>query len=184
MKQMEHEMSWKEFFVLIKSIIPSKSLMLLAIAFSAISSGASLLIPATTQNIVDGVADNYLNEKVIVIMVALFLLNAIFSGVSIYLLTFLGQRTTENLRLKLWKKMIFLPVSFFNEKPSGKLVSQMTNDTTQVKNVVTTHIITIISGGFSIIGSIISFRLETHITYYNLWCDYGNNDPSVWKQNV
>lgn len=193
MKQMEHEMSWKDFFVLIKSIIPSKSLMLLAVAFSAISSGASLLIPATTQNIVDGVADNYLNEKVIVIMVALFLLNAIFSGVSIYLLTFLGQRTTENLRLKLWEKMIFLPVSFFNEKPSGKLVSQMTNDTTQVKNVVTTHIITIISGGFSIIGSIIAlFLLDWKLTLLIIICGvimaimirpFGNKMYKISKEN-
>ncbi len=193
MKQIEHEISWKEFFVLVKSIIPSKVLLLIAIAFSAISSGAGLLIPIATQNIVDGVANSCLNIKVIIGIALLFIMNAIFSGAAIYLLTFLGQRTTENLRLMLWKKMIFLPISFYNEKQSGKLVSQMTNDTTQVKNVVTSHIITIISGGFSILGSFIALvLLDWKLTLLILICSaimalvvrpFGNKMYKISKQN-
>ena len=171
MEKTEQKMPWKEFFSLVKSVIPSKILLIVAILLSALSSGAGLLIPLATQNMVDDLANNFLNKEIILLMGGLFFANAIFSGISIYLLTFLGQRTTENLRFKLWKKMIFLPVSFFDEKRSGKLVSQITNDTTQIKNVITSHIITMISGGFSIVGSLVAlFLLDAKLTSLILLC--------------
>lgn len=193
MEKTEQKMSWKEFFSLVKSVIPSKILLIIAILLSALSSGAGLLIPLATQNMVDDFANNFLNKEIILLMAGLFVVNAIFSGISIYLLTFLGQRTTENLRFKLWKKMIFLPVSFFDEKRSGKLVSQITNDTTQIKNVITNHIITMISGGFSIVGSLVAlFLLDAKLTSLILLCGaimlilvrpFGNKMYKISKEN-
>lgn len=184
MEKTEQKMPWKEFFSLVKSVIPSNALLIVAILLSALSSGAGLLIPLATQNMVDGLANNFLNKEIILLMGGLFFLNAIFSGISIYLLTFLGQRTTENLRFKLWKKMIFLPVSFFDEKRSGKLVSQITNDTTQVKNVITSHIITMISGGgvfyCRITYCLVSFRCKINIAYSIVWSDYVDIGSPIW----
>ena len=44
MEKTEQKMPWKEFFSLVKSVIPSKILLIVAILLSALSSGAGLLI--------------------------------------------------------------------------------------------------------------------------------------------
>ena len=87
MEKTEQKMPWKEFFSLVKSVIPSKILLIVAILLSELSSGAGLLIPLATQNMVDDLANNFLNKEIILLMGGLFFANAIFSGISIYLLT-------------------------------------------------------------------------------------------------
>lgn len=165
MSKTDQKATWKDFFCLIKSVIPSKILLTMAIALNAFSSFATLLIPLFTKNLVDNFVNSALNTNVILIIGILFILQAILSGISIYLLCFLGQSITENLRLQLWRKLVFLPIKFYDEHKTGQLVSQMTNDTTQIKNVITSHIITIISGVFSIIGStVVLFMLDTQLT--------------------
>lgn len=165
MSKTDQKATWKDFFCLIKSVIPSKILLTMAIALNAFSSFATLLIPLFTKNLVDNFVNSALNTNVILIIGILFILQAILSGISIYLLCFLGQSITESLRLQLWRKLVFLPIKFYDEHKTGQLVSQMTNDTTQIKNVITSHIITIISGVFSIIGStVVLFMLDTQLT--------------------
>ena len=165
MNKIEPKSTWADFFRLVKTVISSKILLVLAIVLNALSSFVTLMIPLFTKELVDGFTRNAINIQSLLLMGMLFVLQAILSGLSIYLLCFLGQNITENLRSQLWRKMIFLPIRFFDGHKTGQLVSQMTNDTTQIKNVITSHTITIISGFFSITGSIIIlFMLDAQLT--------------------
>lgn len=171
MNKIEPKSTWADFFRLVKTVISSKILLVLAIVLNALSSFVTLMIPLFTKELVDGFTKNAINIQSLLLMGMLFVLQAILSGLSIYLLCFLGQNITENLRSQLWRKMIFLPIRFFDGHKTGQLVSQMTNDTTQIKNVITSHTITIISGFFSITGSIIIlFMLDAQLTLLIFVC--------------
>jgi ATP-binding cassette, subfamily B, bacterial AbcA/BmrA len=77
------------------------------------------------------------------------------SGVSIYLLNYIGQSVVAGIRDRLWKKLLVLPIPFYDENQTGKTVSRMTNDTAVVKGLITDHLSNFLTGTISIIGSIV-----------------------------
>ena len=85
---------------------------------------------------------------------AAFIVQAIISGVSIYLLSFVGQKIVARLRERMWVKMIRLPVSYFDKQSSGETVSRIVNDTSVVRDLISNHFPQFISGIISIIGAI------------------------------
>jgi len=75
-----------------------------------------------------------------------------------YLMRSVSMRTIESLRCDLFKKIINLPVSFFDRNSSSHIVSKITNDVQQLSSVVTDVSFTIVKDGISFIG-IISYML-------------------------
>lgn len=60
MELTESNLTWKDFFILIKSVIPSKLLLVVAISMEVLSSVANLMIPLVTSNIVDDFSIEFL----------------------------------------------------------------------------------------------------------------------------
>lgn len=54
----------------------------------------------------------------------------------------------------MWKKLVHLPVSYFDETKTGEIVSRLINDTTLVKDLITQHFPQFVSGIISIIGAV------------------------------
>ena len=94
--KIEPKSTWADFFRLVKTVISSKILLVLAIVLNALSSFVTLMIPLFTKELVDGFTKNAINIQSLLLMGMLFVLQAILSGLSIYLLCFLGQNITEN----------------------------------------------------------------------------------------
>jgi ATP-binding cassette subfamily B protein AbcA/BmrA len=86
---------------------------------------------------------------------AAFIVQAIISGISIYLLSYVGQKVVARLRDRMWMKLIRLPVSYFDKQSSGQTVSRVVNDTSIVRELITNHFPQFITGIISIIGAII-----------------------------
>src|SRR5699024_3269289 len=82
-----------------------------------------------------------------------FIVQAVSSGVSIYLLNHVGQRVVASLRERLWKKFLQLPIPFYDRNRTGEMISRMTNDTAIVKNLITDHLTSWFTGIISIVGS-------------------------------
>ena len=86
---------------------------------------------------------------------AAFIIQAIISGISIYLLSLVGQKIVARLRERMWLKLIRLPVSYFDKQSSGETVSRVINDTSVVRDLISNHFPQFITGIISIIGAII-----------------------------
>lgn len=147
--------NWKDFINLIKDTKPSKTKLSIAILMSVMTTMASLLIPLFTKNVVDTFTMDSINATMISILLVVFIVQAISSGFSIYLLNYVGQEVVANLRTRLWEKFLLLPISFYDEYRIGELISQMTNDTAVVKGLITDHVTRFFTGIVSIIGSVI-----------------------------
>ncbi len=133
---------------------PSVGLMILAIFLSVVSTLVGLVIPMFTKNLVDGFSLTDLDRNQILALVGAFAAQTVASGAGIFLLNYIGQKMVASLRDRLWKKLLRLPVAFFDNNRTGESVSRMTNDTGVIKSLISEHVAGFFSGIISVIGSI------------------------------
>lgn len=157
--------NFKKFIQLVKSTNPPKLLMVIALILTLSTTAVSLMVPLFTKNLVNDFTIDDLNKTTIVLLVGAIILQALSGGFSIYILNRIGQSVVAGMRDRLWKKLLVLPVNYFDENPSGETVSRMTNDTTVVKTLISEHLANFLSGIISIIGAmIVLFILDWRMT--------------------
>ncbi|MBO1626694.1 ABC transporter ATP-binding protein [Bacillus arachidis] len=157
--------SWRQFLRLIQDTNPPKGILIFALVMSLFSTGASLFIPMLTKGLVDNFSISSINTIQIVSLVAFFVVQTIAAGLSIYLLNYIGQKIVAGIRERLWKKVLVLPVAYYDQNKTGDTISRMTNDTGVVKTLISEHLSNLLTGGISIVGSlIVLFVLDWKMT--------------------
>ncbi|OBA02597.1 multidrug ABC transporter permease [Bacillus subtilis] len=144
----------KPFFALVKQTNPSYGKLAFALVLSIVTTLVSLLIPLLTKQLVDGFSMSNLSSTQIGLIALVFFVQAGLSAYATYALNYNGQKIISGLRDLLWKKLIKLPVSYFDTNASGETISRVTNDTMVVKELITTHISGFITGIISVFGSL------------------------------
>ncbi|PEI85688.1 ABC transporter ATP-binding protein [Bacillus toyonensis] len=163
--EMKKKGSWRQFLRLIRDTNPPKGILVFALLMSLLSTGASLFIPMLTKGLVDNFSLSSISTGQIVGLVAFFVMQTIAAGLSIYLLNYIGQKIVAGLRERLWKKVLVLPVSYYDQNRTGDTISRMTNDTGVVKTLISEHLSNLLTGGISIVGSlIVLFVLDWKMT--------------------
>lgn len=142
------------FFRLMKETKPPMLLLVIAILLSVASTLVGLVIPMFTKSLVDGFSLTDIKSSQIIGLGIAFIIQTIASGISIFLLSYTGQKMVAALRERLWKKLLVLPIRYFDQNRSGETVSRMTNDTGVIKTLISEHLAAFFSGIISIIGSI------------------------------
>ena len=71
-----------------------------------------------------------------------------------YLVEWVGQRALADLRLAIFDQLQRLPVSFYERRPAGVLISRMTNDVEALDSLVTDSVVTLFQGGLTLIGTL------------------------------
>jgi len=157
--------SWRPFFQLIKETKPSKLKIGIALFLSVATTLVSLVIPLFTRDLVDSFTISDISNGQIVLLALAFIAQAISGGLSIYLLNHVGQSIVAALRDRLWKKLLVLPVSFYDNHQTGETISRMTNDTGVVKSLISEHLSNFFTGVIAIIGSLATlFYLDWQMT--------------------
>ncbi|MCK1995078.1 ABC transporter ATP-binding protein [Peribacillus muralis] len=155
MKQEKKQQGWSQFIRLVQQTKPSKIMIGLALLLSLSTTGVGLLVPLFTKNLINDFSISSLSTERITLLVLAIIIQALASGFSIYLLNKIGQSVVAGIRDQLWKKLLVLPVDYFDEHPSGETVSRMTNDTTVVKGLISEHLSNFVTGIISIVGAMI-----------------------------
>lgn len=142
----------KRFSQLIWSTKISKGLIAIGLGGSILTTVTQLLIPLATQQFIDGIEFDFFTPWMIATIIAIFLAQVVFNGISNYVLHKIGQRVVAGLREFLWNKVIKLPVSYFDQHASGEIVSRITNDTTIVQNLISSFFPQFVNGVLSLTG--------------------------------
>lgn len=79
-------------FFLFSKIKWPKSLFIIAIIISSIGSITEIIVPLLTGNLIDLLVKQTLELKFIVFLILMFLLDAIFSGLGLFLLIKVGEK--------------------------------------------------------------------------------------------
>ena len=154
-KDKNQDAGLKPFISLLLSLKIPKLALTIGLLTSLITTLVGLVVPLLTKNLVDGFSFDSLSVPLIFGIAVAFIVQAVINGVSIYLLSMVGQRVVAGLRERMWAQLIRLRVSYFDQHSSGETVSRVVNDTGIVRNLITDHFPSFITGIISIIGAVI-----------------------------
>nr|WP_279587956.1 ABC transporter transmembrane domain-containing protein [Saccharococcus thermophilus] len=137
--------------------------MVTALSLSLMATLVNLAVPMFTKHLVDGFTLATLHKTTIALLIEAFVAQTFASGFSIYFINHTGRTIVSRLRERLWKKLLALPISYYDRYRTGETVSRVTNDTAIVKSLITEQVANFLNGVISMIGSdrfAFIFRLE------------------------
>ncbi|PJG83128.1 lipid A ABC transporter ATP-binding protein/permease MsbA [Caviibacterium pharyngocola] len=105
-----------------------------------------------------GKADVSFLRMMSVVVVLLIILRGVTSFVSTYCLAWVSGKVVMTIRRRLFKHLMYMPVTFFDNNSAGKLLSRITYDSEQVANSSSGSLVTIVREGayiFSLLGVMI-----------------------------
>lgn len=152
---------WKRILVY---AIPHKQGILIASILSAVVICASLALPYLIRTAIDSyiMAENVSRTQR---LEGLYRLTLLFCGIvgvgfaanffQITVLEWTGQNIMHRMRQHLFEHMISLDLRFFNDNPTGKLVTRLTNDIQNMHEMFTSVIITIFNDTLQLVGILI-----------------------------
>jgi ABC-type multidrug transport system fused ATPase/permease subunit len=76
-----------------------------------------------------------------------------------WLVNWVGQRALADLRTQIFRHLQEMPVSFYERRPAGVLISRMTNDVDALNSLVTDTVITLFQATLTLLGSIVILLL-------------------------
>ena len=147
----------KQIKKLYKFVTPYWKQMGLAALMLTVWSVISLALPYAARYLVDSVFVTYSRpelNQITLILLGLFIFQALIGYGQNYLLNFLGQRVIADLRLSIQQHLLYLPLRFFKDSRVGELVSRVTNDVTTLQVVLTETPITLLRQIVTIVGGI------------------------------
>ncbi len=158
--------AFKEF------IWPRKKIVLVGIILIIIRSLAGLVLPYASKNLIDDVIPSQniqdLTTLLIIVCVAIFL-QAVSSFSLTRLLSVEAQHLISLLRAKVQRKLLTLPISFFDNNKSGALVSRVMTDVEGVRNLVGTGLVQLVGGTFTaVISLVILIKINALMTLFVL----------------
>ncbi|MDR6120889.1 ATP-binding cassette subfamily B multidrug efflux pump [Bacillus sp. SLBN-46] len=138
-----------------------KKMLTLIFAFILIDSVLMLLAPFLIGKSVDamtlksGKVDFNLLEVMIIVLTCAYVADAILTFLQGWLMAGVAQRVVKRLREALFQKLQKLPVSFFDSRTHGELMSRLSNDIDNVSNTISQSTTQLMSGLMIISGSLI-----------------------------
>ncbi|TFD92867.1 ABC transporter ATP-binding protein [Jeotgalibacillus sp. R-1-5s-1] len=154
-KETKKPVQWQAFLGLLKQLKWPKWITIFALLFALIETVVSLIIPLVTRDLVNTVTGAAISWSTLGLLIGVFLVQGITGGVSYYMLAYIGETIVADLREKLWRHIIRLPIPYFDQHESGETMSRITQDTSTVKQLITGHLVTFVSGIISVIGSVL-----------------------------
>ena len=92
------------------------------------------------------------------LIVAAFLASALIYAVASYAQTYLvgwvGQRTLQDLRVRLFAHLQRLSIGFYSRNRAGVIISRMTNDVEALDSLVTDSVVTLFQSGLTLVGTV------------------------------
>jgi subfamily B ATP-binding cassette protein MsbA len=133
-----------------------------------LSNGLGLVFPLVIRTLLNSILvqrNAGLLNAVVAFLVVIFVLQAVIGAVQGYLVTSLGERVSFDLRTQLFQHLQQLPMTFFDGRRTGELMSRVTNDVTLLQGALTGNILPLASQLVTLVGSItIVFVINWRIT--------------------
>ena len=104
------------------------------------------------QNVTGAVIDFPYIFNIIYILIALYVLNSLFTYLQHYLMVGVTQKTVYEMRKGISNKLSSLPLKFFDSKTHGEILSRVTNDIDTISNTLQQSITQLITSVVSLVG--------------------------------
>lgn len=153
---------------MMRYVRPFKNYFIMALIFSALIATVNILLPRLLQYFMD----HYLNKgntefKIILGFAVLYLMGTILKAClqffSNYLYSMGSEKTLEDIRVALFKKLHTLGMRYFDLTPAGSIVSRVTNDTISLMDFFAVFA-SVLTGLFAIVTAFIAMYTTNRVS--------------------
>ena len=146
--------TYKRLLSYVKDVL---AVFIIAILANLVYAGMDVWFIALTKPLMDEalLGDNIeLMKLAPLFIIGILLIRGLASVISTYCMAWVGQNVVQRLRQQLIESYIALPSCFFDNTPSGQLISKVTFNTQQVASASSDAITKLVREGGSIIGAV------------------------------
>jgi len=153
-------------------IWPRKKMVFIGLLLIIFSKAASFVAPLSLKMLMDDIIPNKdLNQLKILIGVVILaiLIQSITSFLLTKILSVQAQYLIAELRTQVQKKILGLPIRFFDNTKSGALVSRIMTDVEGVRNLIGTGLIQLVGGTITaIVSLVLLLQISPSMTLFTL----------------
>jgi ATP-binding cassette, subfamily B, bacterial len=119
-------------------ILPYRGTFLIGMLFLVLSFTTNILFPKLIGEIVAVIqkTSKYSLNQVVLALVGILVLQSAFSFGRIYFFSQVSERSMADLRRALYSKIVSLPITFFEQRRVGELMSRLTADVQQLQSIL------------------------------------------------
>ena len=135
-----------KFGQLMPYLLEHKKVLSFVIVLSIMGAAASLAQPLLVGQVINRVSAGELMGNLVWLLIGLVVASALISGYQHYLLQRTGEGVVLSSRKRLVARILRLPISEFDTRRTGDLVSRVGSDTTLLRAVLTQGLVEAIGG--------------------------------------
>jgi ATP-binding cassette subfamily B protein len=147
------------FRQLLPYLAEHRGVLAIVVALSLASAAASLAQPLLVSQVIGIVEKGEALGSLVWILVGLVIASGLLSGVQHYLLQRTGTSVVLSARRHLVRRMLHLPISEFDQRRTGDLVSRVGSDTTLLYAVITQGLVDALGGAVVFVGALIAMLI-------------------------
>ncbi|MEX2161900.1 MAG: ABC transporter ATP-binding protein [Anaerolineales bacterium] len=83
---------------------------------------------------------------VLLVIIALFIMTSLLTGLTFYSMSWAGQHVLRTLRVAIFEHLHRLPISYFVEHEAGDLMSRITNDSDTIQQALSFALVNVVGG--------------------------------------
>ncbi|KIX91813.1 multidrug ABC transporter ATP-binding protein [Staphylococcus microti] len=171
-RQLSAKEQWHVLLRLLRYTLPFKKLIAFALIMLGLSIAASMSIPYLVKVFIDAYLLNgtMSDQQVVWLFIAFIIIQiigAVTTYLSVYFLQYLALKVIQQLRIDAFHDITRLGMAFFDETPSGSIVSRLTNDTEAIIEMFTGVLTSFLQAFFMIIASfVMMFVLDIRMAFF------------------
>jgi ATP-binding cassette subfamily B protein len=147
------------FSELLPYLFEHKRVLWFVIGLSILGSAASLAQPLLVSQVIGVVERGASLGGLVWGLIALVIFSGILAGYQHYLLQRTGEGVVLSSRRRLVARMLHLPISEFDTRRTGDLVSRVGSDTTLLRAVLTQGLVEAVGGSITFLGALIAMLI-------------------------
>jgi ABC-type multidrug transport system fused ATPase/permease subunit len=130
--------SVKKTLKIFRFILPYRTTFLVGILFLVLSLSTNILFPKLIGEIVAVIEgkSSYSINQVVLVLIGILILQSLFSFGRIYFFSIVSEKSMADIRRTVYSKIVSLPVSFFEQRRVGELMSRITADVQALQDVL------------------------------------------------
>ncbi|WP_165066144.1 ABC transporter ATP-binding protein [Marisediminicola senii] len=147
------------FSQLLPYLFEHKKVLSFVVVLSVLGAAASLAQPLIVSQVITVVEAGDSLQFLVWALVALVVASGLITGFQHYLLQRTGEGVVLSSRRRLVSRMLNLPISEFDTRRTGDLVSRVGSDTTLLRAVLTQGLVEAIGGSVTFVGALIAMAI-------------------------
>ncbi len=153
---------------LLEYLRPFRLSIIVVLVFAVLSTVFAIVSPKMLGEVTNDIVAGFINKqsggagidyvailKIIELLVGLYVVSALFSYIQGWIMAGVSQKVTFNLRRDISEKINKLPLSYFDNRTHGEVLSRVTNDVDTVSQTLNQGLTQIVTAVTSLIGILV-----------------------------